>query len=68
MIQAITRLCYFSSSTLTRVLNIASEKNYLLGLLHSIWETLISHIRLVLAVLKVKAIVTWSVAVFPMST
>jgi hypothetical protein len=42
---------------------------YLLGLLQEIWETLISHILVVLAeVEKVKARVAVSVAWFPMST
>lgn len=43
--------------------------SYLLGLLQDIWETLISHVLIVLVdVEKVKAKVTLSVAWFPTST
>jgi hypothetical protein len=43
-------------------------RTYLLGLLHSICETFISHARVVLVVEKVKLSVTVSVAWLPMST
>jgi hypothetical protein len=43
--------------------------HYLFGLLQEIWETLTSHVRMVLVVVaKVKARVAVSVATLPMST